>query len=402
MGQLNNAILLIENLPLELGSAVGCTILWTKKNKGLSQKIEAKAIQHFRHVLRVCLPLSPNSGDPFVALRCKRAYERMFSAYEFRTLWISNANFHYSMCAEIARRLGCFVNYYEEGLGTYKTQAEVLNPTPVPDLLRKLWEDVRRSLVLFAQQSGLFMLWHIFKKAVSFVLLPFVLITRLLKAFRIFFFGLPFVRRLLRRILPASFAHYYGVNDKFSEILVWYPERLDQSLYRGNVKKFPIKQDSYMFNPEETELLAISGGCDFDDEILYISQLYSNNTKEWADLLAKVLLHKGVGALHIKFHPKETQKVRTLTLSCLSGHGIQTTDIDPQNGLDALKLISNLRFRAVYGLTSSVLFYGKALAPDATFVSLAPTLLEFAIETGTCKMAAEKMMRDYQILNRFA
>ena len=146
VGQLNNVFKLIESNDLK-GQSNGCVILWTKANRQIADKLTEKAQLVFRHILRICLPLNPTGGHLYTVYKCKKAYSILFEEFNIKSVWVASSNSHYSLFLSMCVSYGLEVNYYEEGLGTYKSKDMLLNSSSSRDNLRKFGLEVKRGFL---------------------------------------------------------------------------------------------------------------------------------------------------------------------------------------------------------------------------------------------------------------
>lgn len=404
LGQVNNAILISKRMANSERPDL-CVILWTKSNKQIAAKLEERARQHFAHTMRVCLPLNPTSGDPYVVFKCLMAYKKIFKKYDFNAAWVSNINYHYSMFCELSESMGKSINFYEEGLGTYKNQEEIMGVANVRARLNNFGLEVKKSLVFFAERSGLFFLYKVFApiffRAFLVLASPIFLLLGIYKASMKLVFSGAVARKFAASYFPFPFRYYYSLRKKFNEIVVWYPQYIDKSVFLGDIKDFPVDFSEYYFDAAEREYYASVSVAPGDIGGLFVSQRYASDTKSWFSLLAVLFKNYGADSLYIKFHPKERSDERVRALEYLKAAGIDAYDIDPDNKLDALKIVKSADFKVIYGLTSSVLFYGKALRPNAEFKSLAVDMYSLCLAERLCGGAAAHMLRDYRVLRRF-
>jgi hypothetical protein len=403
-GQLNNAVSLIASNGW--GEQINCcVILWTKANRQIADKLSLKAQLNFSYVERVCLPLNPTSGSPYTVYKCSQAYKRLLSKFKVQSVWVANTTSHYATFLNICRDSGIELNYFEEGLGTYKSREMLLYPSSSKATIRKFGLEIKRAFLIFAHEFWLDQLFKqlkfvsvwIYRKCAA----PFLLFIRLLSAFTKYLFSNRLIKVKVGKFLPGHYGAYYRIHEEFKEIRVVYPDYLDKNAYRGNVLNFPFSRENYLLNEDEFSIIESLGIVLDSESILYVSQKYSSDSIKWAKILAETFKTKSITNIFIKFHPKEKPSERTVILSTLNQSGVSVIDIDPENNLDALKLVTCLNFKVVYGLTSSVLFYGKKLAPKSEFLSLAPNLYAVSVSKGFCRGGIDTMMGDYKLISRF-
>lgn len=399
VGQLNNVFKLIESNDLK-GQSNGCVILWTKANRQIADKLTEKAQLVFRHILRICLPLNPTGGHLYTVYKCKKAYSILFEEFNIKSVWVANSNSHYSLFLSMCVSYGLEINYYEEGLGTYKSKDMLLNSSSSRDNLRKFGLEVKRGFLSFTREFWLDWIFSLFKVVVRKLIAPAKFLAIIIGAATKYLFNSQIFKRRVAPLLPKPYADYYDLHTEFSKIHVVFPEFLDKTAFRGELCEFPFRQENFILNPQELEQLGDLNASFGPDSCIYISQKYSSDSKKWALILSQTLKSQSVTNLFIKFHPKEKMSERVVTLNILDANGINVVDIDPANNLDALKLIASLKFGSVYGLTSSVLFYGQHIAPNTNFISLAPSFEVIGKSKRLCIGGIEVMMRDYMLMSR--
>ncbi len=293
------------------------------------------------------------------------------------------------------------IHYFEEGLGTYKNENQMRFPSNAKMRVGKLGIELMANLRSF-HKAALFINYEssYYLLAIFFFLraLFYRLILDVLYSFWKFFFSFPLIHRCLAIILPSPFKSYYLVWNDIDLCTVWFPDALDKNVFKCKLDKFPIDKCDFDFIQPELESIGFNYQSRFQNSSIFISQKYTSNTKDWARILADVISEYTQGTLYIKFHPKETDAERQITLTTLDQNNIRAKDIDPQGKFDALKLITNCNFKEVIGLSSSVLVYGRLLAPHAKFRSIAPEMLANSKRLNVCKGGAERMFSDYVLL----
>lgn len=372
-GQVTNALNMMRNAgaPLEAAHFV---IVFTTRAPQITE-MERLLSEQGAAFTALRMPGQPNSGRFGVIRRCFRFYGRLLDDAEFEELWIANSNSHYAVFAQMCRDRGKRVFFYEEGLGTYRTYAQ-------------LTEGAAAGVAFRAMMQGLWAETKRFLNAVRNHLLNFV-------------FSLNVTRSIGRRLLPWPMKRYFGVFTEFDGIVVRHPEMLDPQAFKGPVTVLPFMPENYALSQTERARLALRDDAPRRTATLFVSQRYSTDLTVWNAMLAEEIAQAAEGALFVKFHPRERQEEKAALLAALAAQGVDACDIDPTNTVDALKIISGIGFTRILGLTSTVLLHAHDLSPTAAVHSLAPGLVARARAARCCQAESARVARDFGLLARF-
>lgn len=268
-------------------------------------------------------------------------------------LWLCNANSFYGYLAQTYSRSGTSINLFEEGLGSYRGRMD-------PPFVR---ESAGRRM-------------HQLSVSVRSVVVNPNLGTKR-KARRVAHHAARFLaetgpgRRLNSALVPQAPA-FDTPWTVFDRAVMAFPDLVDPTLVRA------ARLERLEMDPDKAEIAAREaqdGEVSFS-EPLFLSQRYGVPYAPWTEAIARSLQARGIDAIALKHHPRETDRERAdLTLALLDA-GL-TVRADPAfDKWTAESLIVEARPRQVVGITSSTLVYRPYTPWPISYASIGREVLD--------------------------
>jgi hypothetical protein len=349
-------------------SNVKVFLLYTIKNKKVPRLISGYLNEFDVDYQWFKLPLSPTTPIPWRLNRLRNKYKRIIND-NVGAVWVFNRNTHYLYIYEISKERKIKVGYLEEGLSSYKEDANfdfVSNSLLVKDFLKSVGSYIykHRKESFFALLLLLpYYLIVFLKKEISFV---FKFIAFLVEKKLICFFSSGLFKRI-STYLGMGYKDFYRSNNNFDDSYFVFPEK-NKFIFSDKVHKLDLL---YSFSEERVNELS-HYVADFSFKSVFVSQKYpGSNFYDQIALALKELHCIDNDRILIKFHPRETSKDRMNLLKALEELEVNyiTSDIIDSYSLEEL-LMAKKDLNIWFGFTSTSLIYSKEIFPNLCVVSI--------------------------------
>gem|GEM_PF-4267293 len=278
---------------------------------------------------------APNAPLPKRMRRMVEIIDQLPQSYPVERLWICNTNSFYGYVAKAFERSGSSVNFFEEGLGTYRSIDDPpFKREPLAPRIRHLYLQVHSVLV----KPRLTMYRRL--RRVGHHVGRFVSDTDLGRAYA--------------RLVVREARAFQEPRTSFDRAVVAFPEHLDERLISASVyERMEMNPDGANVGSEPTG----SGHASPFGRPLFLSQRYGVPYEPWARAIASALAELDVQAIALKHHPRETERERAdLTLALIRA-GLAVLDDPDFDHWTSEQFIVQHHVDDVIGLTSSTLIY---------------------------------------------
>lgn len=382
LGQLRQCAAVVRQA--HLGS-VTVLVLWTVNNEQLRDRLVDTAERYGLVVRRVLLPRSPLDLFPRRIMQVAATYDEVVSTIECDHLWIANVNRHYSHLARLFARSGASLNYFEEGLGTYRQLDDP--PYRSYSAIRRvamLADDVTAACRRYRWRP-----WRQIRRS-GYLILRAVAESG---AGRV-------VNRLATRGLSDDF---YELWTSFDRAVVSFPDAVDRRLVNAR-EVIQLVSDSDPTDALAADALAwLAGWPDRPNRHvpLYLSQIYDVDPAAWADAVASAIARQGWQQVTVKFHPREPASARTALFQAMAARGVATIEDEALDRWPAEALLASGISDEVVGLTSSTLLYRPGATVGVVFTSIGRTVLEtLCRDERVTKAQLERFRFDLELFER--
>ena len=327
------------------------------------------------------LPKFPNNGLPKTIYHIFLSYQKIILSQPFDEIWVANNNSHYSMLCHEAASLGLTINFFEDGLSSYKRFSEIAQ-----------YQSFLESTVTFLR-----VLKGWVRRRSTPVSMPF---GNVLNAFLRWTASFGVTRLILYYFLNQSQRMYFSVYTDFERILAVFPELLDKKAFNGErivlditSPKRPLSEVvPFNYSKNSLELKENIG--------LFISQIYGSGSAEWFNIIADALKDTRKDVYFIRFHPRENRSHRFIFMNALKEKGVRAFEIDTESDMDANDILASGQFNFVVGLTSSSLLYGPNLNPASAYVSICEDVIHALKRKNRFSLELIRLQRDFKCFKR--
>lgn len=346
-GQVRNA----AAIAAETGRESRALLITAAGNRQLARRIlDAAGAAGLPHD-EVIAPL--NAGQPLrrVIRAFRAAIDPVLAARPPERVWLPGGDLAFNHIAERVEAMGGAVNFYEDGLSSYRRAEDPsFRPTgfgaQASLSIKALGQQVGRVRRTAAGVQGgsdgvgaeARDLWR--KVGIHGELLA--------------------LASPLRAVLAKG--AFFGRRVRFEEAWAAFPDALDPRVVSADARR--------AFRPAPTDGEVDAARRAAEDAgappSLYVSQTYGNSFGFYASVaeaLASALTEEGETAVTLKHHPREKGLRRKALSDELSARGVRPVASDPLDAPPAEALFATGRFDAIHGLTSTALLLGRAANP---------------------------------------
>ena len=335
-----------------------CLVLHTPRDLILKSVISTFAKNQGFIVREVLLPSSPSDFIFYKINKVARVYESLLDSLTSSELWVCNANNHYAYLCKAHVSRGGSINYFEEGLGTYRTKDDNLFRTKtLAACLMMTVQEIRQTI-----QNPRIGLFRKLKRISHRV------INRLGQAS-------PF--KYINRILTAGRSEYFEDPCIYFETgVVTFPDAIDRNIlsFKNTIRLTHVTSQidaaivSQMLSSANTKFLKE------ESVSLLITQDYGVPPFVWGKAIGQCLQSLGIKELILKNHPRETLLFRRELHNGLISMGINIGSNQLFDQFPVEFLLSTIKVRNLIGITSSALLYAS-FCSSCNRISIAPLLI---------------------------
>ncbi|MEM9513430.1 MAG: polysialyltransferase family glycosyltransferase [Actinomycetota bacterium] len=383
LGQARNAVALAESRPSQRFLVVVAT---TPSTTDLGFRLARYCETEGLAAVLLSLPKRPLAPRPLAMRRMVAAFGQLARRARPTRVWVANANAHYAVLADVMAAQGVVVNYFEEGLGTYRAWAASSNgPTEARRRLRQEFRvAANEHLSWLSAGPSSWSLWRLRAAVRNLAPIAVDLTTRLLSTWS-------WYRHLIDTASSGHGRAFFDVHREFDTAVVARPELLDRVWFTA---RFVERLDVI---PSERERMAALQAVDLigapSGSTLLVTQPYVDRGPIYYAALASTLAQCGVSEVVVKPHPRERDYSRFHLSKQLSASGIAAHALADPDALTAESLLSTGRFTSCFAVTSSTLLYGPESSPEVHYVALGGAVLE-ALNRARVDPARLQVLRD--------
>lgn len=351
LGQIRTAALVVRQHPeIEVPRLL---LLWSAGNRQLLQRMHRLADDVGLPATPVRLAGAPNAPIPGRMRRMVEIIDGLPVRVWAPRLWLCNTNAFYGYLAYAYSSAGASINLFEEGLGSYRMHTD---PPFVREgagrRLRQLSVQVR-SIAASRKLGG-------YRK-----------VRRIGHHTARFLADTGPGRRVNRALVPQ--AHWFTEPwTVFDRAVMAFPGLVDPVLVQAaHLERLEMEPDREEIAAREQE----SGTIRFSEPLL-LSQRFGVPYQPWAEAITHTLHSRGIDAVALKHHPRETATERAdLTLALLDA-GLNVRSDPSFDAWTAEALIIESGTSQVVGITSSTLVYRPYAPWPITYTSIGREILE--------------------------
>lgn len=367
LGQLRNVCAWRRGRPP--GASVRTLLIGTPSSRGVTTRLLAYAELADLDVSVVELPDMPGAVGPLRVRRVREQIEAIARMWSCRRVWVANIDAHYSLLVSAFVAAGARPCYYEEGLGTYRSDPHGVPRLGVRRRVASLIVAVGRDLGLGAGSSWLQVArrfrWNVRRLAATVSSEVWAAITSTAPGRRVF--GWLAGRGAVRFLDPWT---------QFDEAVVVLPELLDGAVIDAAQCR-PLDA-----RPTVSEvaaagkvlgLVGVEAGTS-----LFVSQPYLDRGAAYYGFVARTLADRGLVEVFVQPHPRERPHQLRALVGAFARAGVTARWDERTRHLPAEALLATGRFASFSGVATSTLVYGPLWFPSLEHAFLGPDVLRAA------------------------